>query len=80
MPRVSASHLKDVGPYLQLAERMGAFCEQLSEGGPGGALFELVELRSEDELATSNDEHVIAAVDFFLVVVWGLRRRYSCRW
>jgi general secretion pathway protein E len=40
--------------------------EQLSEGGPGGALFELVELRSEDELATSNDEHVIAAVDYLL--------------
>ena len=35
--------------------------EQLGGTGPGGALFELVELRSNDELATSNDEHVIAA-------------------
>jgi len=40
--------------------------EQLSGTGPGGALFELVELRSNDELATSNDEHVIAAVDYLL--------------
>jgi general secretion pathway protein E len=40
--------------------------EQLGGTGPGGALFELVELRSDDELATSNDEHVIAAVDYLL--------------
>jgi general secretion pathway protein E len=40
--------------------------EQLGGTGPGGALFELVELRSNDELATSNDEHVIAAVDYLL--------------
>ncbi len=40
--------------------------EKLSGARPGGALFELVELRSEDELATSNDEHVIAAVDYLL--------------
>ena len=40
--------------------------EQLSGTGPEGALFELVELRSNDELATSNDEHVIAAVDYLL--------------
>ena len=40
--------------------------EQLGGTGPGGALCELVELRSDDELATSNDEHVIAAVDYLL--------------
>jgi general secretion pathway protein E len=40
--------------------------EQLTGPRPGGALFELVELRSNDELATSNDEHVIAAVDYLL--------------
>jgi len=40
--------------------------EQLGGTGPGGALFELVELRSNDELATSNDEHVVAAVDYLL--------------
>ena len=40
--------------------------EQLGSG-PGGALVQLVELRSNDELAaTSSDEHVIAAVDYLL--------------
>ena len=32
----------------------------------GGALVQLVELRSNDELANTNDEHVIAAVDYLL--------------
>ncbi len=30
----------------------------------GGALVQLVQLRSNDELANTNDEHVIAAVDY----------------
>ena len=38
---------------------------ELGEGGTEGALFQLVELRSNEELATS-DEHVIAAVDYLL--------------
>jgi general secretion pathway protein E len=32
----------------------------------GGALVQLVQLRSNDELANTNDEHVIAAVDYLL--------------
>ncbi len=40
---------------------------QLGRGVTGGALVQLVELRSNAELAaTSNDEHVIAAVDYLL--------------
>ena len=40
---------------------------QLGRGATGGALVQLVELRSNAELAaTSNDEHVIAAVDYLL--------------
>src|SRR2546428_341105 len=40
---------------------------QLGEGVRGGALVQLVELRSNAELAaTSNDEHVVAAVDYLL--------------
>ena len=39
----------------------------LGESRRQSALFQLVELRSNDELAaTSNDEHVIAAVDYLL--------------
>jgi general secretion pathway protein E len=40
---------------------------KLGEGNRHGALVQLVELRSNDELAaTSSDEHVIAAVDYLL--------------
>jgi general secretion pathway protein E len=40
---------------------------QLGRGVTGGALVQLVELRSNAELAaTSNDEHVVAAVDYLL--------------
>jgi general secretion pathway protein E len=40
---------------------------QLGRGATGGALVQLVELRSNAELAaTSNDEHVVAAVDYLL--------------
>ncbi|MEN8181631.1 MAG: GspE/PulE family protein [Myxococcota bacterium] len=39
---------------------------QLGSAGPDSALVQLVELRSADELATGNDEHVIAAVDYLL--------------
>jgi general secretion pathway protein E len=40
---------------------------QLGQGAKGGALVQLVELRSNAELAaTSNDEHVVAAVDYLL--------------
>jgi general secretion pathway protein E len=40
---------------------------QLGQGIRGGALVQLVELRSNAELAaTSNDEHVVAAVDYLL--------------
>ena len=41
--------------------------EQKLGSGRGGALVRLVELRSSEELAaTTNDEHVIAAVDYLL--------------
>ncbi|MEM7411760.1 MAG: GspE/PulE family protein [Myxococcota bacterium] len=41
--------------------------QHLGSGGAGGALVQLVELRSNAELAaTQNDEHVIAAVDYLL--------------
>ncbi len=40
--------------------------EQLGGPAPDSALVQLVELRSNDELATSQDEHVIAAVDYLL--------------
>jgi general secretion pathway protein E len=41
--------------------------QRLGGSGRGGALVKLVELRSSDELAaTTNDEHVIAAVDYLL--------------
>ena len=37
-----------------------------SPGGANSALTQLVQLRSNDELAANNDEHVIAAVDYLL--------------
>jgi general secretion pathway protein E len=40
--------------------------ERLGENGAQAALAPLVELRSNDELASSNDEHVITAVDYLL--------------
>jgi general secretion pathway protein E len=42
--------------------------EQLgpASGGASTALTQLVQLRSNDELAANNDEHVIAAVDYLL--------------
>jgi general secretion pathway protein E len=40
--------------------------QDLGNSRAGGALVHLVELRSNDELATQNDEHVIAAVDYLL--------------
>ena len=40
--------------------------QELGAQSAGGALVQLVELRSNDELAASNDEHVIAAVDYLL--------------
>ncbi|MCH2170926.1 GspE/PulE family protein [Myxococcota bacterium] len=40
---------------------------ELGEGEGGGALVQLVELRSNDELARAgDDEHVVAAVDYLL--------------
>jgi len=40
--------------------------EELGGSRAGGALVQLVELRSNDELADSSDEHVVAAVDYLL--------------
>jgi general secretion pathway protein E len=39
---------------------------ELGKGSAGAKLVQLVQLRSNDELATSDDEHVIAAVDYLL--------------
>ncbi len=39
---------------------------ELGDQSPTQALVQLVQLRSNEELATSNDEHVVAAVDFLL--------------
>jgi general secretion pathway protein E len=39
---------------------------ELGEGAAGAALAPFVELRSNEELAGQNDEHVIAAVDYLL--------------
>ncbi len=39
---------------------------QLGDSNRESALVQLVQLRSADELATTNDEHVIAAVDYLL--------------
>jgi general secretion pathway protein E len=40
--------------------------QELGRSKAGGALVQLVELRSNDELANTNDEHVVAAVDYLL--------------
>ncbi len=40
--------------------------EDLGEARSSGALAPLVELRSNDELATAGDEHIITAVDYLL--------------
>ena len=32
MPRISAAQLKVIGPYLDLAESLGSFCAQISQG------------------------------------------------
>ncbi len=40
--------------------------QDLGPGGASGALVQLVELRSNNELAHQDDEHVIAAVDYLL--------------
>ena len=39
---------------------------ELGDQSPTQALVQLVQLRSNEELASSNDEHVVAAVDFLL--------------
>jgi general secretion pathway protein E len=39
---------------------------EIGDSNRSSALVQLVELRSTDELANSNDEHVIAAVDYLL--------------
>ena len=61
---------------VQIIDRVFGFRSSVTRateqlGPPGGgaansALTQLVELRSNDELATNNDEHVIAAVDYLL--------------
>jgi general secretion pathway protein E len=39
---------------------------ELGDKSPTAALVQLVQLRSNEELASANDEHVVAAVDFLL--------------
>ncbi len=58
---------------LAVADRVYGFrtsvksaVEELGEARGQSALGDLVELRSNEELASSTDEHVIAAVDFLL--------------
>jgi general secretion pathway protein E len=58
---------------IAIIDRVYGFRSKVSQaheklgGGASGALVQLVELRSNAELAqTSNDEHVIAAVDYLL--------------
>ncbi len=57
---------------LAIIDRVYGFRSKVSQaqeelgGGRGGALVQLVELRSNAELADTNDEHVIAAVDYLL--------------
>ncbi len=58
---------------LAVIDRVYGFRSSVSEAerklGPGtsvGALAPLVQLRSNDEMATGNDEHVISAVDYLL--------------
>jgi len=57
---------------LAVIDRVYGFRSRVSEAhkelGPGrtGALVQLVELKSETDLATKDDEHVIAAVEYLL--------------
>jgi general secretion pathway protein E len=58
---------------LTIIERVHGFrsqvdkaSQELTSEGSGGALVELVELRTNEQLAASSDEHVIAAVDYLL--------------
>ncbi len=64
------SSKKDI---LAILERVHGFrskvdkaSQELAPGGGQTALVELVELRSNEQLAASSDEHVIAAVDYLL--------------
>ncbi len=68
--RYVVSSKRDV---LSIIERVHGFRSQvdqaskeLTTGMAGSALGELVELRSNEQLAASSDEHVIAAVDYLL--------------
>jgi general secretion pathway protein E len=40
--------------------------ERLADGSPGSSLAPFLKLRSNEELAGQNDEHVVAAVDYLL--------------
>ncbi len=57
---------------LEIIDRVYGFRSSVSAAeehlgdGPGGALAPFVELRSNEELSTQNDEHVITAVDYLL--------------
>ncbi len=58
---------------LNVVDRVYGFRTRVSEAGRelgsperDSALVQLVELRSSDELASGNDEHVVAAVDYLL--------------
>jgi len=59
---------------LTIIDRVYGFRSKVSEAEKelgddaqgGGALVQLVELRSNEELAASSDEHVVAAVDYLL--------------
>jgi general secretion pathway protein E len=58
---------------LAIIDRVYGFRSKVTQAekelGPGqraGKVVQMVELRSNDELATSSDEHVIAAVDYLL--------------
>ena len=67
--RYVVSSKKDI---LAVVERVHGFRSQVDKaseeltGGPPTALVELVELRSQEQLTASSDEHVIAAVDYLL--------------
>jgi general secretion pathway protein E len=59
---------------LAIIDRVYGFRSKVSEAekelgdsaSGGGALVQLVELRSNEEIAASSDEHVVAAVDYLL--------------
>ena len=55
-----------IGRVYGFRSRVSQAEQELTGETAGSALVQLVKLRSEDELATSNDEHVIAAVDYLL--------------